>query len=38
MEWFLYGFLFALGIMGFILGVMNSIRLNEIEEKLKKDK
>ena len=38
MEWFFYGCLFGVGIMGFILGVMNSIRLNKIEKNLKKDK
>jgi hypothetical protein len=39
MDWVLpISLLFALGIVGFILGVMNSIRLNKIEENLKKDK
>ena len=38
MEWFFYGCLFGVGIMGFILGVMNFIRLNKIEEELKKYK
>ena len=32
---FLFIFLIALGVWGFILGVINAKRLNELEEKFK---